>query len=100
MADIRPTRDDLYREAVALLTLLSTVSPALMKWIRTATLLMLYQLRKRASPRTLPADLGLTSCIEFHRRELRRQRDARESIWRWYIALFVPSFFVFTIAVY
>lgn len=65
-----------------------------------ATVLMLYQLRKRASPRTLPADLALTSCLEFHRRELERQRDARKSIWRWYLLPFVPSVLVWTIAFY
>lgn len=63
-------------------------------------LLMLYQLRKRASPRALPADLALTSCVEFHRRELERQRDARESTWRWYLLPFVPSVLVWTIAFY
>src|SRR5262249_17731566 len=39
-----------------------------------AILLMLYQLRKRASPRMLPTDLGVTSCVEFLRSELERQR--------------------------
>jgi hypothetical protein len=65
-----------------------------------AILLMLYQLRKRASPRALPADLALTSCVEFHRRELQRQRHARESTWRWYLLPFVPSILVWTTAVY
>src|SRR5262245_58647735 len=48
-------------------------------------LLMLYQLRKRAAPQTLPQDLGLTSSVEFLRRELERQRDARLTVWRWYL---------------
>ena len=34
-----------------------------------------YQLRKRAAPRGLPANVG-SPCRDFHRQELERQRDA------------------------
>jgi hypothetical protein len=65
-----------------------------------ATFLMLYQLRKRASPRTLPQDLGLTSSVAFLRNELERQRDARRTTWKWYLSPFFPSVLTFTIGFY
>jgi Flp pilus assembly protein TadB len=54
-----------------------------------------YQLYSRASAKTVPADLGLTGSLEFHRRELVRQRDMVESVWSWYLAPFVPGLLVF-----
>src|SRR5215510_10281461 len=43
--------------------------------IIAGVLVMLYQMRKRAHSRLLPGDMALASCIDFHRRELERQRD-------------------------
>ncbi len=60
---------------------------------------VLFQLYKRATPGTLPADLALTGSIEFHRRELVRQRDLLRSVWLWYIGPFVPGIVVFGIGV-
>jgi hypothetical protein len=60
-----------------------------------AMLCVLYQIYKRASPGTLPADLALTASLEFHRRELVRQRDLLRSVWLWYIAPFIPGIVVF-----
>jgi hypothetical protein len=65
-----------------------------------AIFLILYELRKRASPRTLPQDLGLTSSVEFLRKELERQRDARRTVWRWYLSPALPSVLAFTIGFY
>jgi hypothetical protein len=65
-----------------------------------AILLMLYQLRKKVSPRTLPQALGLISSVEFLRTQLERQRDARQNIWRWYLRPFVPVALVWAIAFY
>src|SRR5437870_5229342 len=48
-------------------------------------LCILFQIYKRATPGTLPADLGLTSSLQFHRRELVRQRDLLRTVWLWYI---------------
>ena len=48
-------------------------------------LYVLVRLYKQASPGTLPADLTLSASVEFHRRELARQRDLLRSVWRWYI---------------
>jgi hypothetical protein len=44
----------------------------------------------------LPADFGVVASIEFHRRELVRQRDMLRSVWRWYIAPIVPGLAVFS----
>src|SRR5689334_7946236 len=38
-------------------------------------LLVMWQLYRRATPRTLREDLALTASLQFHRQELVRQRD-------------------------
>ena len=60
-----------------------------------ATLYVMFQLHRRASVQRAPADLGLSTSIEFHRRALIRQLDALRTIWSWYILPFVPGFAVF-----
>lgn len=55
---------------------------------------VLWQLHCRASARVLPDDTG-RACLEFHRAELERQRDALRSVWRWYIGPMVPGVVVF-----
>ena len=35
------------------------------------------------------------SLADFHRRALQRQRDALATVWRWYLAPFVPGILVF-----
>src|ERR1019366_7384035 len=59
-------------------------------------LYILFHLYKRASPGQLPTDLAFTASLEFHRRELVRQRDLLRSVWRWYIAPIVPGLIVFS----
>src|ERR1022692_319177 len=59
-------------------------------------LYVVVQLHRRASSGSLPADLGVAASIEFHRRELVRQRDMLRSVWRWYIAPIVPGLAVFS----
>jgi hypothetical protein len=49
-------------------------------------------IQARGSARSVPADLGATNCIEFHKRELARQRDLLKSIWSWYLGPFLPGF--------
>jgi len=63
--------------------------------IIAGTLCIVVQIYKRASPVTLPVDLALTASLEFHRRELVRQRDLLRSVWRWYIGPIVPGLVVF-----
>jgi hypothetical protein len=56
------------------------------------TIYVMFQLHRRAATRTVPADADTKALIEFHRRELERQRDALRSVWRWYLFPFVPGF--------
>ena len=59
------------------------------------TLVVLQQLRRRASCRTPPpAALG-QDWAAFHRAELLRQRDAVRSVWLWYIGPLLPGFWLF-----
>ena len=60
-----------------------------------ATLYIMLQLHRRASFRPAPADLGLSTCLNFHRQSLERQRDALRSIWSWYLLPLVPGLAVF-----
>jgi len=60
-------------------------------------LYVVVQLYRRASSGNLPADLGVAASIEFHRRELVRQRDLLRSVWRWYIGPIVPGLIVFSV---
>ena len=57
-------------------------------------LYVVIHIRQRGSARTLPQDLGSTSCLDFHRRELERQRDLMQGIWSWYILPLLPGFVV------
>jgi hypothetical protein len=52
---------------------------------------VIYQMHLSGSARTMPADLGVRSCVEFHRAELERQRDLLQNIWTWYLLPFWPG---------
>jgi len=54
-----------------------------------------YQLQRRASAETMPAGGAFEHCLGFHRGELERQRDALESVWRWYLGPLIPGVAVF-----
>jgi uncharacterized membrane protein len=58
-------------------------------WLMAAAVFIAWQLNRRASARTAP-DAG-EAVIEFHRRELIRQRDALRSVGVWYLAPAVPG---------
>lgn len=60
-------------------------------------LYVMFQLHRRASVRPAPADLGLSTCINFHQQALERQRDALRSVWSWYLIPFVPGLAVFLV---
>jgi hypothetical protein len=62
-------------------------------------LVFVHQLRKRSSPRVLRENLG-AACLDFHRRELERQRDVLQGIWLWGILMpFAPGALVVIISV-
>lgn len=64
--------------------------------IVAGTIYLVVQLWRRSSPRTLPAELGITGSVEFYRGELVRQRDALRSVWRWYLAPLAPGLAILT----
>ncbi|HYW47777.1 MAG TPA: hypothetical protein VE959_33220 [Bryobacteraceae bacterium] len=63
-----------------------------------AMLYVAYHLHRGGSARAVPEDLALTSCLEFHRRELERQRDLLRSVWRWYLGPMIPGMAVIGLA--
>lgn len=65
--------------------------------IIVGTVYVVYQLHARGSARTMPAEMAIHTCLEFHRRELERQRDLLRSVWSWYILPVVPGVIVFVI---
>lgn len=58
-------------------------------------LYVMFQLHRRASAEPAASDLGRSTYLEFHRRELIRQHDALRSVWSWYLLPFVPGLSVF-----
>ncbi len=65
--------------------------------IIAGTLFVVYMLHKRGAARTMPAGLEFRSCVEFHRKELQRQRDLLRGVWWWYLFPFVPGLIVFSL---
>lgn len=63
------------------------------------TLVVVWQLRRRASSRPLPGAQSALPNRDFHRAELMRQRDALRSVWLWYVAPLVPGMVVFRLGV-
>jgi len=57
-----------------------------------ATMYVMFQLYRRGPSRSLPADAGLRASLDFHLRELERQRYALHTVWAWYLLPFVPGF--------
>lgn len=75
-------------------------------WVRTGSALVIagmvcivIQIHRSAAPSDLPVDLAFTASLEFHRRELVRQRNLLRSVLWWYIGPLVPGLLVFTAAV-
>ncbi len=60
--------------------------------------LLAWQLHVRGSWSPLPKDAGLSSYVEYKRRELERQRDALNSVWRWYLGPLIPGLAVLIFA--
>lgn len=61
-------------------------------------ILVLINLRRQASARTVPPEMGGTSCVEFFRSELEHQRDALRNVWKWYLAPVVPGYVALNVA--
>lgn len=65
--------------------------------ISAGALYLVWHLGRRGSSRSLPVEMGLASGLEFHRRELERQRDLLQSVWRWYLGPLMPGWVVLAI---
>jgi hypothetical protein len=65
--------------------------------IGAGLLYIVWQLWTKGASRSVPAEMGLSSALEFHRRELERQRDLVRSVWRWYLAPLIPGWVVLSI---
>ncbi len=55
------------------------------------------QLHRKGSARSVPAAMGSSTCLQFFRAELERQRDVVSNVWPWYLAPLVPGFVVLTV---
>lgn len=62
--------------------------------ILVAVLYMVWQTHKRSPFRRMPAEMGVASCVEFHRRELERRRDLHRNVWKWSLGPAIPGLLV------
>lgn len=58
-----------------------------------------WHLLTHGSSRHLPEELGVASSLQYHRRELERQRDLLRGVWRWYLGPMVPGLFLLMAAI-
>ena len=63
--------------------------------ILAGTAYVVYQLHTKGAAKNVPASLALDPWLQFHRRELERQRDLLGDVWKWYLLPFVPGLLVF-----
>jgi hypothetical protein len=68
--------------------------------IAAGTSYLIWHLLSEGSWRPLPADAGLSSCIDFQRRQLVQQRDLTSSVWRWYLGPLMPGMAVLLLGFY
>ena len=52
---------------------------------------LVWHMLSKGSPGTVDEKAGLSSWIQFQRRELVRQRDLLQSVWLWYLGPLVPG---------
>jgi hypothetical protein len=50
-----------------------------------------YQLFRKGSAKPVPGELGVTTCLDFHRRALEQQYELLRNVWPWYLAPLVPG---------
>ncbi len=58
-------------------------------------LFALATLHVRGASGSAPAELAFSPCLEFHRRQLERQRELLRGVWTWYLLPPVPGLAVF-----
>jgi hypothetical protein len=62
------------------------------------TLYVVWNLHRVGRANAAPASASFGALVDFHRAELVRQRDALATVWRWYLAPFVPGMILWFIA--
>jgi hypothetical protein len=68
-------------------------------WLCIAGMLYVaYQIHRRGSAKTVAGDLAPASCLDFHRRELERQRDLVMNVWSWYLGPLIPGLVLLMVA--
>ena len=55
-------------------------------------------LRLKGTPKTMPADMGNSSSLDFFRSELERQRDLLKNVFPWYLAPLIPGYLALNVA--
>ena len=65
--------------------------------IIAGALYIAWHLQVWGTARPLPSDMGRETCIDFHRRELERQRDLLRNVWKWYLGPLTPGLALFAI---
>jgi hypothetical protein len=56
------------------------------------------QLRLKGLPRTMPEGIGNSTCVDFFRSELERQRDLTKNIWPLHFGPLIPGYLAFNVA--
>jgi hypothetical protein len=56
-----------------------------------------WHLYAKATPKGLPGDIGCANGLEFYRRELEKQRDLLQDIWKWYLGPLIPGMAILVI---
>jgi len=65
--------------------------------VAAGALFALRTLHARGASGAAPGSAAFTPCLEFHRKQLERQRDLLRGVWTWYLLPFVPGLAVFLI---
>jgi len=61
-------------------------------------LYLAWQLHRRGSSRSLPAEMGLATGLDFFKRELERERDLLKNVAKWYLGPLIPGWVVLMVA--
>lgn len=64
----------------------------------TGMIWLIVQLRRKGTPKSMPVDAGSSTCLEFFRSELERQRDLVKDYWTWYIVPLLPGYLALNVA--
>jgi len=62
-----------------------------------ATVFVVHRLHVHGTAAALPADLALSSALEYHRAQLLRQRNLLRSVWLWFLMPFAPGLVAFLV---